>query len=107
MQKKITVPRQTRDGKSKILTFRLTDAESNSLEALKTRMGFTSLRDFIVHSMNVMDRLHEWNENGEKFFKGKNVANIGEVDLGLSPRKQNIPVVKRGRKKPSGKVGAL
>jgi len=81
-----TVKRPNKHNKSKTVTLRLTDKERADFERLKKDLEFQSVRDLVLFSTGVLQKLYEWNCMSYHFYIGNPAEkDYKEVEFELKP----------------------
>lgn len=89
--RKTRVARPQRENKSKVVTFRLTDAEYAELANLMSKMKFDAPREFFLFGMDIVNTLHGWHASSHRFFVGipGDKRSYQEVEFEFSPHFEN------------------
>lgn len=67
----ISIFRRNRELKESVMTIRLTPSEDEIIKKLKDDLKFSSYRDLVMFGMDIINKLKEWKEEGQRFYIGK------------------------------------
>jgi hypothetical protein len=82
----VSILRHNRELKESVMTIRLTPSEDEAIKTLKEELQFSTFRDLIMYGMDLLNKLKEWKDEGQRFYIGKpEERKYMEVQLEIYP----------------------